>query len=309
MKRFALVTVLLAALVAVAATAFGTAAPFREGTTDARAKLPARPKLPALPAEVRSRGRWQIGVKCDTPPMGYEDTDGNHKGYDVEVAKQFARWAFGSANRVEYTCVTTASRIPTLLSKRVDIIIATITWTAEREQQIDFSPPYYGAVGRLLVRNDTTVGQLSTWMRGKKIASTSGSIYNRWISNCFKGTSFQVIASPSAGVLALKNRQVDAFMYDDSFLVGVAANDRDLKMSSHRFLNVPWGIGIRKGETPMKRWVDAAIRGMSARNMFWPIMRRTVPRRFYADFRKNVPSPTNKLRYPRATTPENNCPR
>jgi hypothetical protein len=59
----------------------------------------------------------------------------------------------------------------------------------------------------------------------------------------------------------------------------------------------------------MKRWVDTAIAGMAARNMFWPIMRRTVPRRFYPTFRANVPSPTNKLRYPRATTPENNCPR
>jgi polar amino acid transport system substrate-binding protein len=308
MKRLGMVTVLIAALVAVAA-AFGTAAPSRQEAQDARRALPAKPKLPALPAEVRSRGRWQIGVKCDTPPMGYEDTNGNHKGYDIEVAKQFARWAFGNANRVEYTCVTTASRIPTLQSKRVDIIIATITWTAEREQQIDFSPPYYGAVGRLLVPNSTTVGTLASWMRGKKIASTSGSIYNRWISNCFKDTSFQVIASPSAGVLAVKNRQVDAFMYDDSFLVGVAANDRELKMSSHRFLNVPWGIGIRKGETAMRRWVNTAVNGMAARNMFWPIMRRTVPRRFFPDFRKSVPSPTNKLRYPRATTPENNCPR
>ncbi|MGH3082076.1 MAG: transporter substrate-binding domain-containing protein [Gaiellaceae bacterium] len=304
MKRFALVTAVTAMLVAFAA-AWGAAAPSREGT---QARLPAKPRLPALPAEVRSRGRWQIGVKCDTPPMGYEDTSGNNKGYDVEVAKQFARWAFGNANRVEYTCVTTASRIPTLTSKRVDIIIATITWTAEREQQIDFSLPYYGAVGRLLVPNATTVGRLATWMRGKRIVSTSGSIYDRWIANCFKDTAFQVIPSPSAGVLAVKNGQADAFMYDDSFVVGVAANDGSLKMSGHRFLNVPWGIGIRKGETQMRAWVNAALRGMIARNMFWPIMRRTVPRRFHELFRKNVPAPKNTLRYPRATTPENNCP-
>ena len=307
MKRIGLVTVVIAALVAIAA-AIGTAAPSRQDAPAAKAKLPAKPKLPALPSEVRSRGRWQIGVKCDTPPFGYQNTSGDHKGYDIEVAKQLARWAFGNANRVEYTCVTTASRIPTLLSKRVDIIIATITWTAEREQQIDFSPPYYGAIGRLLVPNATTVGRLASWMRGKKIVSTSGSIYDRWIKNCFKDTSFSVISSPGAGVLAVKNRQADAFMYDDAFLVGVAANDSSLKMSGHRFLNVPWGIGIRKGETAMKRWVNTAIVGMANRNMFWPIMRRTVPRRFFPMFRKNVPSPTNKLRFPRGTTPENNCP-
>jgi polar amino acid transport system substrate-binding protein len=307
MKRLGFVTVLIAALLAAAA-AWGSAGPSGEQAQDAR-RLPAKPKLPALPAEIRSRGRWQIGVKCDTPPFGYQDTSGRHKGYDVEVAKQFARWAFGNANRVEYTCVTTASRIPTLQSERVDIIIATITWTAEREQQIDFSLPYYGAVGRLLVLNQTTVGGLSSWMRGKRVASTSGSIYDRWIRNCFRDTNFQVISSPSAGVLAVKNRQVDAFMYDDAFLVGVAANDPDVKMSAHRFLNVPWGIGIRKGEAQTRRWVNTAIAGMAARNMFWPIMRRTVPRRFYPTFRTNVPSPTNKLRYPRASTPENNCPR
>jgi polar amino acid transport system substrate-binding protein len=306
MKRLGLVIVLIAGLVALAA-AMSTAAPSRESAQDAR-RLPAKPKLPALPSEVRSRGRWQIGVKCDTPPFGYQDTSGRNRGYDVEVAKQFARWAFGNANRVDYTCVTTASRIPTLLSKRVDIVIATITWTAEREQQIAFSPPYYGAVGKLLVPNQTTVGRLATWMRGKRIVSTSGSIYDRWIKNCFKDTSFQVIPSPSAGVLAVKNRQADAFMYDDAFLVGVAANDRELKMSGHRFLNVPWGIGIRKDETAMKRWVDTAVRGMAARNMFWPIMRRTVPRRFYPQFRNNVPSPTNRLRFPRGNPPENNCP-
>ncbi len=38
------------------------------------------------------------------------------------------------------------------------MIISTLTWTAAREQQIDYSVPYYGAVGRLLVRNSTTVG-------------------------------------------------------------------------------------------------------------------------------------------------------
>jgi polar amino acid transport system substrate-binding protein len=306
MKKLGFATVLIAALVAVAA-ALGTAGPSRQGAQEAR-RLPAKPKLPALPAEVRSRGRWEIGVKCDTPPFGYQDTSGNHKGYDVEVAKQFARWAFGNANRVDYSCVTTASRIPTLESERVDIIIATLSWLAEREQQIDFSLPYYGAIGRLLVPNQTTVGTLSSWMRGKRIASTSGSIYDRWIRNCFRNTSFQVISSPGAGVLAVKNRQVDAFMYDDAFLVGVAANDPDLKMSGHRFLNLPWGIGIRSGETQMKRWADTAIRGMAARNMFWPIMRRTVPRRFYPMFRKNVPSPTNTLRYPRTNPPENRCP-
>lgn len=307
MKRLIALTALVGVLAVVAAT-LGSAAPSGSAGKSAATALPPRPKLPALPAAVKARGKWQIGVKCDTPPFGWQDTTGRNRGYDVEVARRFAKWAFGSASKVEFTCVTTASRIGTLTSGRVDIIVSTLTWTKLREETIDYSLPYYGAAGKLLVKNSVTAGKLVDWMKGKKIVSTSGSIYDTWIKNCFKQTTFQVVSSPSAGVLAVKNGQADALMYDDAFLVGVAANDPGLKMTSHRFLSVPWGVGIRKGDTATKRWVDAAIRGMKARDMFWAILRRTIPRRFFPLFKKNAPSPTVNLKYPRAAPPENSCP-
>jgi len=306
MKRLVVLTIVVGLVAAAVAATFGSAAPTRGGA--AQAKLPPKPKLPALPAAVKARGKWQIGVKCDTPPFGWQDTSGKNRGYDVEVARQFAKWAFGSTSKVDFTCVTTASRIGTLTSGRVDIIISTLTWTADREKVIDYSVPYYNAAGRLLVKNNVTVGKLATWMPGKKLMSTSGSIYDRWIKNCFKNTTFQVVSSPAAGVLAVKNDQADAMMYDDAFLVGVAATDSSLKLSSNIFLKVPWGIGIRKNEADMKRWVDAAVRGMRNRDMFWSILKRTIPRRFWKTFKTNAPSPTHKLQYPRADPPENNCP-
>ena len=307
MKRLVVLMIVLGLVVAAAVAAtFGSAAP-SQGASQ-QAKLPPKPKLPPLPAAVKARGKWQIGVKCDTPPFGWQDTSGRNRGYDVEVARQFAKWAFGSASKVDFTCVTTASRIGTLTSGRVDIIISTLTWTADREKVIDYSVPYYNAAGRLLVPNSVTVGKLATWMPGKKLVSTSGSIYDRWIKNCFKNTSFQVVSSPAAGVLAVKNGQADAMMYDDAFLVGVAANDSSLKLASNVFLKVPWGVGIRKNEADMKRWVDAGVRGMRARDMFWSILKRTIPRRFWRGFKVNAPSPKIKLQYPRASPPENNCP-
>jgi polar amino acid transport system substrate-binding protein len=304
MRRLIVVIAVIGLLTAAAAT-FSSAAPSGSSGTQA---LPPKPKLPALPAAVKARGKWLIGVKCDTPPFGWQDTSNRNRGYDVEVAQQFAKWAFGSADKVDFTCVTTASRIGTLTSGRVDIIISTLTWTAVREQTIDYSLPYYGAAGKLLVKNEVTAGKLVDWMKGKKVVSTSGSIYDTWIKNCFKQTTFQVVSSPSAGVLAVSNGQADALMYDDAFLVGVAATNKALKLTSHRFLSVPWGIGIRKNEADMKRWVDAAVRGMQARDQFWKILRHTIPRRFYPLFKKNAPSPKVKLTYPRSAPPEQSCP-
>lgn len=300
------ITAVIGVVVAAAAfAAWSVAAPSGGARRDSVQQ--AKPKLPALPAAVRSRGRWQIGVKCDTPPFGYIKNNTNG-GYDVDVARRFAQLAFGNRNRVELTCTTTQSRIPTLTSSRVDMIISTLTWTAEREQTIDYSLPYYGAAGKLLVKNEVQLGRLNTALRNKTIVTTPGSIYDRWVNNCFKDTKLLVIGGPSNGVLAVKDGRADAMMYDDAFLVGVAANDSGLKMTNHKFLTIPWGVGIRKGDTATKRWVDAAIRHMRAKDEFWGIMKRTVPRRFYAQFQKNVPRPKVALRYPRGTTPESACP-
>src|SRR5213592_1573861 len=134
---------------------------------------PAKPKLPPLPAAVKSRKHWEIGVKCDFPPFGFIDVRGNNDGYDVQVARRFASLAFGNKKKVDFTCVTTPSRIPTLMSGRVDIIISTLTWTAARAEQIDFSIPYYSATGRLLVPNSSSIASAKD-LAGKTVVTTRG---------------------------------------------------------------------------------------------------------------------------------------
>jgi polar amino acid transport system substrate-binding protein len=301
MKRL-IVAVGTVALAAAAFAAWTVAAPAGRSHVEA-----AVAKLPALPAEVKTRKRWLIGVKCDFPPFGYINKDGKHAGYDVEVAKQFARFAFGKATRVSMTCVTTPSRIPTLTSNRVDIIISTLTYTKARAQVIDFSLPYYGATGRLLVPNNSSITRLRQ-LSGKTISTTRGSIYDRWLKNCFKNTNVMLADTTSAAYLAVSQRRADGFMFDDAFLVGVAANDPNTKLIGAKFLDIPWGIGIRKNEPAMRAWVNAAIRLMKKRDQFWVIMRHTIPRRFYGIFKDNVPRPRNTLKYPTGPDPETICP-
>src|SRR5688500_19444276 len=127
------------ALIAVSAATLGVAQP-SSSTSATRAE--AAPKRPPLPAEVKQRQRWVVGVKCDAPPFGYIDVRGNNAGFDIEIAQWFARYAFGNKNRVSYTCAPTALREPLLTQDRVDLVISTFTYTADRDTRIDFSRPY-----------------------------------------------------------------------------------------------------------------------------------------------------------------------
>jgi polar amino acid transport system substrate-binding protein len=303
MKKLMLATG-AAVLAAVAFTALGLAAPWSGSGPRAESAT----RLPALPADVRERRRWKIGVKCDFPPFGYINRQNRIAGYDVDVARRFAELAFGRRNRVSLTCVTTPSRIPVLQRGDVDIIISTLTWTSAREEVIDYSYPYYNATGRLLVPNNSSIRRL-TDLRGRRVATTRGSIYDRYIGNCFSNATKVLSDSPVVALENLRSGRADTFMFDDTFLLGVAANDRNLRMTTHKFLNVPYGIGIRKGERAMKRWVDAAILRMKRGDEFWRILRANSPRQFWRFFLTNVPRPRTREAYPRGRTPENECPR
>jgi polar amino acid transport system substrate-binding protein len=303
MRRF-LVVLAIAGLSAAAFAAWGIAAPW-SGSSREEASTAA--KLPPLPAEVKARKRWKIGVKCDFPPFGYIGADGKKGGYDVDVARRFAQIAFGKSSRVSMECVTTPSRIPALMSERVDIIISTLTYTTQRDEQIDFSLPYYEATGRLLVRNDTNIPNLAA-LSGKTVVTTRGSIYDRWVRNCFKSTNLLVLDSTTSSTLALKDRRADTFMFDDTLLLGIAANDRQLKLTSQKFLTLPYGIGIRQGEADMKRWVDAAIRLMTKRDEFAAILKANAPRRFWNAFLTNVPRAGKRIVYPQVSDPAALCP-
>jgi polar amino acid transport system substrate-binding protein len=308
MKRITIVAA--AFLIAAAAfAAWGTAAPGGKvaalaGPT-AKPK-PAKPKLPALPSAVKSRKKWLIGVKCDFPPFGFIDVRGNNEGYDVQVARRFATFAFGNKKKVDFTCVTTPSRIPTLMSGRVDIIVSTLTWTAARAEQIDFSIPYYSATGRLLVPNSSSLGVSS--LGGKTVVTTRGAIYATWMANCFKNSTLLQVDSTALAVAAVKEGRADTFMFDDAFLLGVATQDRDLKLTGDKFLNVPWGIGIRKGDTAMSRWVNAALRYMKKKDEFVKILRANAPARLVPGFLDNVPRPKNTFAYPVGRDVASICP-
>jgi polar amino acid transport system substrate-binding protein len=304
MKRL-LIALGAVAVLGVAMAAFAVAAPSSGERADSAV---AATKLPPLPAEVSQRKRWLIGVKCDFPPFGYINRQNQVAGSDADVARRFAELAFGRRNRVTITCVTSPSRIPVLQQKRVDIIISTLTWTSAREEIIDYSRPYYNATGRLLVPNNTAIRRLAD-LNGRDVTTTTTAIYATWIRNCFRGARLSTVTSPVAAVENVKQGRADAFMFDDTFLLGVAANDTSLRMTDHKFLNIPYGIGIRKGEAAMKRWVDAAILAMKRRDEFRRILRKNVPRRFWSSFQNQVPRPKTKEAYPRGRTPETECAR
>ena len=298
MKRILLATAGVA-VVAVFAATIGFAQPT---STTGAASAEATAPLPKLPADIASRKRFIIGVKCDTPPFGYTDVRGKNAGVDVEIAKWFARYAFGREQRLTFVCAPTATREPLLTTGRVDLVISTFTYTADRDTRIDFSRAYYKATGRLLVKNNSAIQSLND-IRGKKIATTPGSIYDRWMKRCFTNTEVVVVDSVTAAILAFNQGRADAVMFDDTSLALQAATDPNAKLTDDLFLEAPYGIGIKQGNVALKRWVDARLNLMKQKDIFQTIIKNNVAPRFVNAFSKNILRPNNNFGYRSATLP------
>jgi polar amino acid transport system substrate-binding protein len=299
MKRIILTTAGVAVFAVFAAT-LGSAQP--SATTGSAGAEATAATLPKLPADIASRKRFIIGVKCDTPPFGYTDVRGKNAGVDVEIAKWFARYAFGREQRVTFVCAPTAVREPLLTNGRVDLVISTFTYTADRDTRIDFSRAYYKATGRLLVKNNSPIQSLND-IRGRRVATTPGSIYDRWMKRCFTNTEVIVVDSVTAAILAFNQGRADAVMFDDTSLALQAATDPNAKLTDDLFLEGPYGIGIRQGNVALKRWVDARLNLMKQKDIFQQILRNNIAPRFLAAFSKNILRPNNTFGYRPANLP------
>jgi polar amino acid transport system substrate-binding protein len=293
MRRL-IVVIVATALAGVLLATWGGAASAREaGPTTATQKA----KLPPLPANIKERTRWNIAVKCDQPPFGYIGLRSQHAGFDVEIARWLSRFAFGKSNRVSFTCISTAAREPALTTDRVDLVIATFTYNTDRETRIDFSRAYYKATGRLLIPNNSSL-RVSN-LADKTVATTSGSVYDKWVKNCFKDTKLVVTDVFSNALLAFRDGRADTVMFDDTSLLPIAVTDPAYKLTSDQFLAAPYGIGIKQGNVALKRWVDSRLELMRKRDLFLPILKNTVPPVHVAAFSKNILRPKQTFGYAR----------
>ncbi len=302
MKRILLATAGVAVIAVVAATLGSAKTTAATTTGPTNAKASAATVLPKLPANISSRKRLIVGVKCDTPPFGYIDVRGKNAGVDVEIAKWFARYAFGREQRLTFVCAPTAVREPLLTNGRVDMVISTFTYTSDRDTRIDFSRAYYKASGRLLVKNTSPIQKLSD-IAGKRVATTSGSVYDRWMKRCFSSTSVVVTDSVTNAVLAFNQGRADAVMFDDTSLALIAATDPNAKLTDDIFQEGPYGIGIKQGNVALKRWIDARLNLMKQKDLFLPIIKNNIAPRFVPAFSKNILRPNNNFGYRAAGLP------
>lgn len=255
-----------------------------------------------VPGEVKSRGKLAVGVKCDYPPFGYIDVSQKNAGWEIDIAHELARYAFGDPGAVDFTCVTGSNRVSFLTSKRIDLIEATMNYTPERAQTLDFATPYFDSGVKLLVAKNSGITNFNQLV-GKSVITISGSTASLWLTQCAKTAKQVLFTDTSQALTALTQGRGAAFAQDDTLLLDLAAKNPRLHVVGDAKAASPWGMGVRKGDTAMLAWVNAALAHIQAKDFFWKEFKKTITdATVQQQFVKFVPRPGHRLTYPASST-------
>jgi len=203
--------------------------------------------------DVLSAKKLRAGICLDTEPIGFRDAQGQPQGYDVDVAKLLASKLGVELEIVE---VLGSTRIPMLLSKKIDIIVCNITATLERAKAIDFSFPYLRVGIKLVVQKDEHITGFGD-LKGKKVIVGRGTTGEVMMKQRAPDNEFIYVDTNSNAILLLRQHKADAYIEDSSNIDYIAKTYPDqLVALPEVYSSDSITFGIRKDNPEFLRWLD-----------------------------------------------------
>ena len=208
-----------------------------------------------------------VGMELAYPPFEMTDTKGQPTGVSVDLARALGA-ALGMQVRIENMAFD--GLIPSLKTGKIDLIISSMTATAERAKSIDFSDPYLQTGLCLLVRKNSPVQGISDLDKaGMTVAVKKGTTGHSYAGRQLKHARVLVLDKEAAAVLEVVQGKADAFIYDQmSTYSNWQRNPQTTRAILNPFQQESWAIGIRKGSDPLKKRINVFLKEFRAAGGF-----------------------------------------
>lgn len=221
----------------------------------------------ATPAEIKKAGVVKVVTTSSSPPHGFLDAKTRSlKGIMVEVAQAVGR---DLGVKVEFTEVPFGALIPTLTSKRADLMSAPLFITPQRAEVVDFSDPIYGWGEGLAVQTGSTktYGSLQSLS-----GSTAGVLVNSVQYNLVKDVPgvkdvrtypdyIQLLADLRAGRIDVAMIDPPSIAYQMKLhgITGVKLVEGYTPVNAWKI-----GMAVDKGDRELLEAVNASLRKLKA---------------------------------------------
>ncbi|MCB1361855.1 MAG: transporter substrate-binding domain-containing protein [Rhodobacter sp.] len=209
----------------------------------------------------------RVGIAAEPyPPFSSPDSSGQWVGWEIDIIH-----AVCAAAEVDCEITPTAwdGIIPALVSGRIDVIMASMTITADRLQTIDFSNPYYNTPVVVVAQKDMGMAATPEGLAGHVLGVQVSTIFQDYAQHYFEGeTEIRTYQTQDEANQDLASGRIDATLADSLAMDPFLASDAGSCCVSlgpvamdEAILGRGIGAGVRKGDTAT---LEAINRGIAA---------------------------------------------
>ncbi|WP_427042794.1 basic amino acid ABC transporter substrate-binding protein [Fusobacterium sp. SB021] len=153
---------------------------------------------------------YVVGTNAEYPPFEYVE-NGEIAGFDAEIIKEAAK-----RMGIEYKWLNTNfdGLIPALQTKKVDIVIAGMSVTPEREKAVNFSIPYLTSNVAIVTNSKNPIKNMND-LSGKSYGVELGTTKEA-SARKIDGAEVVPFSSTTGALVALKSGKIDGMVLDES---------------------------------------------------------------------------------------------
>jgi polar amino acid transport system substrate-binding protein len=208
-----------------------------------------------------------VGMELAYPPFEMTDPHGQPTGVSVDLAQALGQHLH---RKIQIQNLPFDGLIPSLQTRKIDLIISSMTATAERAQSIAFSESYLRTGLCLLVgKNSPIQSSQDVDQATRVIAVKKGTTGHIFATDKIKAAKVLVLDKEDACVLEVVQGKADAFIYDQiSTYENWRRNPETTRPLLKPFQEEGWAIGLRKGDDGLLRQVNDFLKAYKARGGF-----------------------------------------
>ena len=206
--------------------------------------------------------KLKLGTEGAYPPFNTLTSDGKLAGFDIDVGN-----ALCAEMKVECEWVTQDwdGIIPALQGGKFDAIIASMTITDERKQQVDFTNKYYTTpLALVALKNTDLTSPEPDALKGKTVGAQGSTTQAIYAEDHYAkaGADVKLYPTQDEAVADLTNGRLDAVVADKFVLVDwmkTTGQDCCKMIGDLKGTESETGIAVRLDDTALRDKLNAAI--------------------------------------------------
>jgi polar amino acid transport system substrate-binding protein len=197
------------------------------------------------------------------PPFEMTDQHGQPAGVSVDLARDLGKYL---GRQIEIQNFAFDGLIPALQTRKIDLIISSMTATAERAKAIAFSDGYLNTGLCLLVGKNSTIKSMADADQpGRAVVVKKGTTGHLFAAANLKHAQVLVLDKEDACVLEVVQGKADAFIYDQiSTYENWKRNPAATRPILEPFKQESWAVGLRRDDTNLLRQVNGFLKEYKA---------------------------------------------